>query len=318
MGNRRKRFLFSADVSGLAPNTGYTVIINRGEQAENMTLHSDGTGKMNIAAGLAHEESITIIGVPVGAQCKIRERSGLYPAYNTAWEYQYRDQSGTVCSFAQDTQEMKNMMPESRDGELAECIWTADPAQEDAVLTCINDRDQTIPAGVLARPLTLSAGMVGAIAAIMAFLLAVICFIIFSLNIGKQIEKQNNIINTNLGDVQSKIQKIDKQTEILKNKISIYDAIINNKPFEKSRIISKDSIPNLLNKIMFIIPGEVQLTLVKNTEKNHIEIEAISLTKEDLQKFFESIKSDGMLKNMEMNYLDSADNYKVLIEKNFN
>ena len=171
MGNRRKRFLFSADVSGLAPNTGYTVIINRGEQAENMTLHSDGTGKMNIAAGLAHEESITIIGVPVGAQCKIRERSGLYPAYNTAWEYQYRDQSGTVCSFAQDTQEMKNMMPESRDGELAECIWTADPAQEDAVLTCINDRDQTIPAGVLARPLTLSAGMAGAIAAIMAFLL---------------------------------------------------------------------------------------------------------------------------------------------------
>lgn len=154
--------------------------------------------------------------------------------------------------------------------------------------------------------------------AIMAFLLAVICFIIFSLNIGKQIEKQTNIINTNLGDVQSKIQKIDKQTEILKNKISIYDAIINNKPFEKSRIISKDSIPNLLNKIMFIIPGEVQLTLVKNTEKNHIEIEAISLTKEDLQNFFESIKSDGMLKNMEMNYLDSADNYKVLIEGDFN
>ena len=45
---------------------------------------------------------------------------------------------------------------------------------------------------------------------------------------------------------------------------------------KNNRIISKDAIPNMLNKIMFIIPKYVQIISIENTSSNHIVIEAVS------------------------------------------
>ena len=93
--------------------------------------------------------------------------------------------------------------------------------------------------------------------------------------------------------------------KIIESYDKIYKSIINKEPLEESRVISKDSIPNLLNKIMFIIPGNVQLTKIKNTENNHIEIEAISENIGDLETFYNSIQTDGeIMTNMKVNYIN--------------
>ena len=151
-----------------------------------------------------------------------------------------------------------------------------------------------------------------------SLLIAIICFLIFSGNIGRSINKQTKTLEDKLTQINSKIEDMDKQIYLLKNNISIYDAIINNKSVEKPRVISKDSIPNLLNKIMFIIPGDVQLTLIKNTEGRHVEIEAISSDKTELQNFYEVIKSDGMLSNIKITDINSENSFKVLIEGDIN
>ena len=67
---------------------------------------------------------------------------------------------------------------------------------------------------------------------------------------------------------------------------------------KNNRIISKDAIPNMLNKIMFIIPKYVQIISIENTSSNHIVIEAVSEKYEQLGYFVAAIKNDGMLKNI--------------------
>ena len=68
---------------------------------------------------------------------------------------------------------------------------------------------------------------------------------------------------------------------------------------QNNRVISKDAIPNLLNKLMFIIPKQVQITSIENTEENHIVIEAESEKYEQLGYFVAAIKNDGMLQNIQ-------------------
>lgn len=140
---------------------------------------------------------------------------------------------------------------------------------------------------------------------ILAALLATILFIVFSLNISKKLNSQTNKINQKIADVNEQIELIDGDIKIIESYDKIYKSIINKEPLEESRVISKDSIPNLLNKIMFIIPGNVQLTKIKNTENNHIEIEAISENIGDLETFYNSIQTDGeIMTNMKVNYIN--------------
>ena len=82
-----------------------------------------------------------------------------------------------------------------------------------------------------------------------------------------------------------------------------------------ARIIAKDSIPNLLNKIMFVIPQKVQITSIKNTEKKHIVIEAVSEKYEQLGFFSGVIKTDGLLTNVQSSSGEKTDSLvKITIE----
>ena len=51
------------------------------------------------------------------------------------------------------------------DGDQTEVAWTAKEAQEEAVLICTNNREQTIPAGLLARALPFPLVIAGVVAA---------------------------------------------------------------------------------------------------------------------------------------------------------
>ena len=63
----------------------------------------------------------------------------------------------------------------------------------------------------------------------------------------------------------------------------------------ESRIIAKDAIPNLLNRIMFVIPQKVIITSIKNTVDNHIVIEAQAEKYEQLGYFKALLDSRGIL-----------------------
>ena len=60
----------------------------------------------------------------------------------------------------------------------------------------------------------------------------------------------------------------------------------------------KKSIPNLLNKLMYVMPNEVQLTSIQNTTSTHIEIQAQSKSYAQLGYLTASIKTNGILTNV--------------------
>ena len=93
-----------------------------------------------------------------------------------------------------------------------------------------------------------------------------------------QVEEYTNLLNTRKGEYQSLVEQIDKQNE----RISEINA-------------KKNAIPNLLNKIMFVIPKEVQLISITNTTGKTIQIEAQAKKYEQLGYFIAGIKNEGIL-----------------------
>ena len=59
--------------------------------------------------------------------------------------------------------------------------------------------------------------------------------------------------------------------------------------------IPKNAIPNLLNRIVYIIPQQVKVTSIKNTEGRHIVIEAQASKYEQLGYFRAALATSGYL-----------------------
>lgn len=64
------------------------------------------------------------------------------------------------------------------------------------------------------------------------------------------------------------------------------------------RVIEKDAIPNLLNKVMFIMPQRAKINSIENTEGKHIVMEIESREYEQLGYFMAAIKTDEILVNV--------------------
>lgn len=67
---------------------------------------------------------------------------------------------------------------------------------------------------------------------------------------------------------------------------------------EGTRVIEKDAIPNLLNKIMFVMPQKVKVNSIENTEGKHIVIELEANEYEQLGYFMAAIKTSEVLTNV--------------------
>ena len=77
----------------------------------------------------------------------------------------------------------------------------------------------------------------------------------------------------------------------------------------------KNIIPNFMNNIMAVIPKEVQLTSISNTNDTHIVIEATSSKYEQLAYFKTKIKTESVLENVTSDTgVSSGGSIKVTIE----
>lgn len=124
----------------------------------------------------------------------------------------------------------------------------------------------------------------------------------FSTMILKQINLKNDEANKSIQDTNSQISLVDKDIQSIQNKTSDYTTKINNlkqinEQIEENNKIKK-AIPNLLNRLMYVMPTEVQLTSIKNTSSTRIEIQAQSSSYADLGYLAASIKTNGILTNV--------------------
>ena len=129
-----------------------------------------------------------------------------------------------------------------------------------------------------------------------------IFYIIVSLSINGMLNKKNIEVENAIAETNSKIQEIDNYNVQLNNRITKYKSLISNIEEDNDKISEnkryKNVIPNLMNNLMAVIPKEVQLASVSNTNDTHIVIEAKSSKYEQLAFFKTKIKTEDILKNV--------------------
>lgn len=144
--------------------------------------------------------------------------------------------------------------------------------------------------------------------AIISCVMLVIVFIIFSHIISKQLETKIQQTETAIASTNTELGKLDTDINTISTRINTYEQLIKDiteepdtseeQPQASERIIAKDSIPNLLNRIMFVIPKKVKLNSIKNTTSNHIVINAEAEKYEQLGYFKAVLTTNGILQNV--------------------
>ena len=114
---------------------------------------------------------------------------------------------------------------------------------------------------------------------------------------GKMEEAEASIANTN-----SQIQLIENDKTKIQSKTSEYTTKVNNLQKVNDKITeinkTKKAIPNLLNKLMYIMPTGVQIVSIQNTSSTHIEIIAQSTKYEQLGFLVANIQTESVLTNV--------------------
>lgn len=158
---------------------------------------------------------------------------------------------------------------------------------------------------------------------IAAFVMTMIVFTIFGTVIYSNNKKQIEIANEKISKTSSEIAEIESELSKIESHTNAYTSLINSADTlnasttnaQNNRTIAKNAIPNMLNRIMFIIPQKVQIISIENTEDNHIVIEAVSEIYDQLGFFLAAVKADGMLENVQSTTGDKSDSLvKIVIE----
>lgn len=135
------------------------------------------------------------------------------------------------------------------------------------------------------------------------FAMIMIVYISFSNVTMNQIDSKKEEVSKSLSAARSQLSRIDNDISTINAKTQTYQLAINSvndlsdttAEAIESRMIAKDAIPNLLNRIMFVIPQKVVITSIKNTQDNHIVIEAQAEKYEQLGYFKALLDSKGIL-----------------------
>ena len=137
---------------------------------------------------------------------------------------------------------------------------------------------------------------------IAGLLILVIVYSGFSVLIKQQIDKKKTDSQNSINNTKTQIKLVDKDIQQIQTKTGEYTTKINNLKEITERIndinSSKKSIPNLLNKLMYIMPEEVQITSIQNTTDKHIEIQAQSKKYEQLGYLTANIQAQEILTNV--------------------
>lgn len=142
----------------------------------------------------------------------------------------------------------------------------------------------------------------GMLRSIAGLLIIFIVYSGFSSLIKKQIDEKNAEAQESINSTNSQISLINKDIQNIQSKTSKYTSKIANlekiseKAQENNKV--KKAIPILLNKLMYIMPDEVQITSIKNTTDTHIEIQAQSKSYAQLGYLTTNLKVSGVLNNV--------------------
>lgn len=111
-----------------------------------------------------------------------------------------------------------------------------------------------------------------------------------------------DLVNKSIDNTNERINQIKNYNKALNSRIDEYETLIsniesvNNANSEDKRF--KNTIPNLLNNIMAVIPKNVQLTSIENTSGTHIVINARSSRYEQIAFFKTKLKVEEILENV--------------------
>lgn len=142
----------------------------------------------------------------------------------------------------------------------------------------------------------------GLLRGIAGLLIIFIVYCSFSGLIKKQIDDKNSEVQEAINNTNSQISLVNKDIQTLQTQTSKYTSKISNlekiseKVQENNKV--KKSIPILLNKLMYIMPDEVQIISIQNTSGTHIEIEAQSKSYAQLGYLTTNLKVSGVLTNV--------------------
>lgn len=156
-------------------------------------------------------------------------------------------------------------------------------------------------AGGLTGPLDIVEKMLIRLTAVA--LMGTAVYIGFSMSTMKQIEAKTDEINSAISVARGEISKIDSEYSTISGRTSSYTSLINSvnnltdssDDMTQARIVPVKAVPNLLERIMFVIPQKVQITSIDNTQGTHITIQAQSEKYEQLGYFKAMLASKGIL-----------------------
>ena len=141
-----------------------------------------------------------------------------------------------------------------------------------------------------------------------ALVVTIIMYVIFSSSISSSIEKKSAEVAEANQKISSELAKIDSDKSVIQGRTAVYENLIeeltavdeedDTEVATKERVIKKNSIPNLLNQVMFVIPKKVKLTSIQNTTEDHIVIKAESEKYEQLGYFKAALTTGLILENV--------------------
>lgn len=133
-------------------------------------------------------------------------------------------------------------------------------------------------------------------------LLLVIIYSAFVILLNKQIIKKGQEADESISQTNSQISLANSDNEKIKSRTNEYTTMIKNLEEANDKITdrnkTRNSIPNLLNQIMSIVPESVQITSIENSTGTHVVINAQSSKYEQLGYLKAKIKSDVILTNV--------------------
>ena len=131
----------------------------------------------------------------------------------------------------------------------------------------------------------------------------VIIYSAFSALLSNQMDKKDSEAQESIASTQVEISEANQDKSTLQTRISDYNSLINQieraNSDQEDRNKTRNSIPNLLNQIMSVIPVNVQLTSIEDTGDGHIVINAQSDKYEQLGYLVAKMKNDVILRDVE-------------------
>ena len=128
-----------------------------------------------------------------------------------------------------------------------------------------------------------------------AILIVFIVYVGFALMIDKQLTKKTKEANDTVSSISSQIALVSRDIQEIQNIKGSYASKINSlteTTQSDASVVSPKAIPNLLNRLMYIMPSEVQITSIKTSLENR---KAQSRSYAQLGYLTASIKTNAIL-----------------------